>query len=154
MSNSLQEDLKMDKPFRNVYLEAILQLMRTADMLGTKMSAFFKSFGTTEQQFNVLRILRGAGKSGLPTLSISQRMVTHSPDISRLIDRLIKCGMVERGMRSDTDRRIVMICITQKGLTLLESIDLPIIAHNKKLMSSLSEDECKQLSRLLEKLRK
>ncbi len=106
----------------------------------------------TPQQYNVLRILRGAGKDGLPTLEIASRMIERAPGITRMIDRLERKELVERERRPG-DRRQVLCRITATGRTLLRSLDKPIEKLDEELLSALSIAESKELIRLLDKVR-
>ncbi len=106
----------------------------------------------TSQQYNVLRILRGAGAQGLPTLEIGDRMVERTPGISRMIDRLERKGLVAR-TRAAEDRRQVLVTITDDGSALLKSLDRPIDKLTERVMGVLSETETRELVRLLDKLR-
>ncbi len=106
MPRGLQVELKQKVPFTSREQEAYLALLRTADALQSSMEARLKEFGLTGTQYNALRILRGAGVEGLPCSEVGERMITHDPDITRLLDRLQKRGLVERS-RGKHDRRVV-----------------------------------------------
>ncbi|MGH9844339.1 MAG: MarR family winged helix-turn-helix transcriptional regulator [Blastocatellia bacterium] len=109
-------------------------------------------FDITGQQYNVLRILRGAEPDGLPTLTIAERMIENAPGITRMIDRLESKGLVEREMRPH-DRRCVYCRITKKGLSLLELLDQPVEEFNRAVFRGLSKAELEQLTALLMKTR-
>ncbi|HWP44089.1 MAG TPA: MarR family transcriptional regulator [Blastocatellia bacterium] len=132
---------------------ASIALLSTAD----RIRAFFESvcapFNITAQQYNVLRILRGAGPEGLPTLTIAERMIERAPGITRMIDRLESKGLVEREV-CPSDRRCVYCRITRKGLDLLASLDEPIEKANRVAFGGLSKAEIEQLTALLLKARK
>src|ERR1700727_1305302 len=100
----LQVELKQKIPFTSREQEAYLSLLRTADTLQTHVEAHLKNFGLTGTQYNALRILRGAGPAGLPCREIGERMITHDPDITRLLNRLEQRGFVKR-KRARNDRR-------------------------------------------------
>ncbi len=122
MTGRLQIELKQTKPFASPEVEAYLNILRTADVLSRLVVAWLKPFDLTTSQYNVLRILRGAGATGLPCGEIGARMVTHDPDVTRLIDRLMQRELVVRG-RDDHDRRVVLVRITPAGLDLLARAD-------------------------------
>ena len=112
-----------------------------------------KDHGITEQQYNVLRILRGAAEEGgLPALEVGRRMVTRVPDISRMIIRLENQGWVER-RRCDRDRRVIYIRLTKKGEQLAATLEQPLLAKLKETLGHLSENEKNQLITLLERAR-
>ncbi len=96
MTSRLQEEIKQTKPFRSVSQEAMIGLFRTTDMLRRRASTLLDPEGITPQQYNVLRILRGAGTEGLPTLEIASRMIEQAPGITRLLDRLETKRLVSR----------------------------------------------------------
>ena len=151
-SGSLRTEIQQSRPFRSHSQEAVLGLLRTTDILRRVLSRVLEGHGVTQQQYNVLRILRGAGEKGLPTLAIAERMVEHAPGITRLIDRLEKKGWVER-QRSTGDRRRVVCRITGSGLELLRELDPPIDDLDDSWLAMLSEDEQIQLIRLLDRIR-
>src|ERR1700752_2165546 len=122
----LQQELKQRKPFQSVAQEALLGLMRTTDLVRRQATAFVEPHGLTLQQYNVLRILRGGGTDGVPTLEVAQRMVEQTPGITRLLDRLQAKGLVKR-QRCPKDRRQHLCWITPKGATLLEKLDGPMV---------------------------
>lgn len=129
----------------------MLNLLRTADKLQFRLGRFFRSFGLTQSQYNVLRILRGQG-SPLPSLEIANRMVTAVPAITALIDRLESAGLVKRD-RSAQDRRVVYVSITDKALNKLAEIDQPLAELHRKLLGHMKPPELQQLSHLLERAR-
>jgi len=151
-NSRLQEELKQSVPFASPAVEAYLNLMRTADRLRSAFQQLFKAHGISDPQYNVLRILRGAGPDGLPSLAVAERMVTRVPDITRLLDRLAGCELVVRE-RSDDDRRVVIARITTKGLGLLERLDEPLVECHARLMAHMSERELDDLNRLLVRAR-
>jgi len=152
MPRGLQAELKQKKPFTSLEQEAYLALMRTADSLQTEMEAFLKDFGLTGTQYNALRILRGAGAEGLPCSEISERMITHDSDITRLLNRLEGRGFVER-TRDKHDRRVIYGKITNAGLKLLREIDAPIEKHGRDMLRHVGLGKLKQLIDLLELVR-
>lgn len=117
----------------------------------TYFEAIFAPFDITGQQYNVLRILRGAEPDGLPTLTIAERMIERTPGITRMIDRLEAKGLVGRELRPD-DRRYVYCRITDKGLSLLDLLDEPVDETND-LFDGLNGAELEQMTALLDKVR-
>ena len=152
MSGKLQQELAQSRPCSSLEEEAFLNVQRTAGVLAQRVIELLKPHGLSPTQYNVLRILRGAGESGAACKEIGARMVTPDPDITRLIDRLEKRGLVTRG-RSPTDRRRVPVQITTDGLKLLNELDQPILASCGSTMSPLNEAELQTLIDLLERLR-
>lgn len=149
---NLQAELKQTKPFKSPADEAYVSLQRTADLMLRKFSQFIKPWGISPTQYNVLRILRGAGPEGLCCGDISERMITSDPDITRLLDRVEKLGWIERS-RSTKDRRVVLAKISKKGLELLKEIDGPLAEFNQKGTSHLTEKSLRELIDLLAEVR-
>lgn len=155
MSNqptSLREEIRQTKPFESPAQEAILGLYRTSDMLQRRFSHLVEPHGISLQQYNVLRILRGAGKEGTPTLDIAQRMIEKTPGITRLLDKLETKHLVRR-KRCPEDRRQVLCWITDAGLILLAKLDKPLVQSGLSAMECLSQTEIRQLISILGKLR-
>lgn len=150
--SALQQELKQQKPFHSSAQEAALGVMRTADLIHRRVAEILQPFGVSNQQYNVLRILRGAGERGLPTLEIGERMIEHSPGITRLVDRLIAHGWAER-VRCTNDRRVVYCRISPAGLELLARADAPMRDADDTIMGSLSEAEQRELIGLLDRVR-
>jgi MarR family transcriptional regulator, organic hydroperoxide resistance regulator len=150
--SKLQEELKQSVPFGSREQEAYLALLRTADALETRVEAKLKEFGLTGTQYNALRILRGAGSEGLPCTEIGERMITHDPDITRLLNRLQKRGLAARS-RGKADRRVICGKITAAGLKLLREIDDPLEKFGKELLRHISQEKLQQLIDLLELVR-
>jgi len=148
----LQEELKQRKPFESIAQEALLGLMRTTDLIRRQLAVFVEPHGITLQQYNVLRILRGGGPDGVPTLEVAERMVEQTPGITRLLDRLEAKGFVKR-QRCPQDRRQHLCWITPKSAVLLEKLDGPIVQFGEHLMKGLKQEERTTLIRLLEALR-
>ncbi len=148
----LQEELRQNRPFRSRAQEAFLGLLRTADLAKNRFSDLFASEDVTFQQYNVLRILRGAGPAGLPTLEIGSRMIERTPGITRILDRLEAKGWVRRE-RSSQDRRQVWCRISPRGLALLERLDAPVDANDRAIFESMEEADVEDLLRILDRLR-
>lgn len=127
-------------------------LLATSNRVRTSFETLLAPFDITAQQYNVLRILRGAEPDGLPTLTIAERMVERTPGITRMIDRLEAKALAAREFRRD-DRRCVHCRITDKGLDLLELLDDPVQEFNSAAFRTLSAREIAQLTTLLEKIR-
>ena len=149
---SLRSELKQTKPFQIVEEEACLNIMRTNSGLNSEFLKLAKSHGITQVQYNILRILRGAGANGLSCVEIANRMITRVPDVTRLIDRLEKSGSVRR-IRSISDRRIVQVMIAQKGQQLVDSLDKPTLDLLKKQLGHMTEEELALVNRLMVKAR-
>ncbi len=148
----LQQEIKQTKPFRSTAQEATLGLLRTTDVLRRRMAALIEPHGITGQQYNVLRILRGAGSEGLPTLEIAERMIEQAPGVTRLLDRLETKRLVHRE-RCPEDRRQVTCRITASGLTLLGRLDEIVNGADEMMLQDLTPAEQKQLIRLLDRIR-
>jgi len=149
---SIHEEIQQSKPFRSRSQEAYLALLRTADDSKRYMTRVLEPAGVTIQQYNVLRILRGAGKEGLPTLVVADRMLERTPGVTRLIDRMERKGWVERS-RCTEDRRRVWCKITGSGLELLESLDEPVNDCDEVFYDVLTDEELSVLIRHLDAIR-
>ncbi|MSR21805.1 MAG: MarR family transcriptional regulator [Gemmatimonadetes bacterium] len=149
---SIHEEIQQSKPFRTRSQEAFLALLRTADDMRRRVSQVLEPAGVTLQQYNVLRILRGAGPNGLATLAIAERMVERTPGVTRLIDRMEEKGWVTRE-RCTEDRRRVWCRITEQGLRLLAPLDPQVNAVDDSLEQVLEQDELAALIRYLDLLR-
>ena len=143
---------KPPESFRSREQQATVCLLRTADAVKRRLAQVIEPHGITPQQYNVLRILRGAGPAGLPTLTIGERMIEQTPGTTRLVDRLERKGLVTRAPCS-TDRRRVFCRITDKGLELLSELDEPVNRCDAQVVSSLASDDLSSLIALLETLR-
>ncbi len=152
MPRGLQAELKQKIPFTSREHEAYLSLLRTADALQSQAEARLKDFGLTGTQYNALRILRGAGPHGLPCREIGERMITHDPDITRLLNRLEDHGLVER-KRARDDHRVIYGKITAAGLKLLGEMDRPIEKYGREMLRHVGQEKLKQLIELLELVR-
>ena len=148
----LQTELRKNRPFDTAEEEALLNLVRTAEVAAVPFERLFGEQGISGPQYNVLRILRGQGGRGLPCHEISAQMVSRMPDMTRLVDRLEGAGFVQRCRTSD-DRRVVLICITEEGLALLKRLDTPLRALHKQVVGHMTRTELAELSRLLVKAR-
>jgi len=147
-SIALQDEIKQTRPFRSSAEEVVVSILRTAAVMQRNLAHVVEAHGITIQQYNVLRILRGAGAAGLPTLAIRDRMVEEAAGITRLLDKLESVGHVVRE-RSTPDRRQVMCHITPKGESLIASLEGPVDAANERAGANLDDDERAQLIELL-----
>ena len=148
MTNRLQKEIKKAKPFDSAEQEAHLNLVRTAQVLEAGFDRLFKPVNLSMTQYNVLRILRGAGEP-LPCGQIGDRMITRDPDITRLLDRLEKRELITR-QRTSTDRRVVLAAITDAGLKLLKQLDEPVLELHRSQLSHMGKEKLKTLIDLLE----
>ncbi len=152
MTRRLQDEIKQTRPFPTVEEEVLVGLSRTADALQRGFAAVFKAAGLSPTQYNVLRILRGAGGPGLSCGDIADRMVTRDPDLTRLLDRLEGRHLVSRS-RDGEDRRVVTTRITQAGLTVLDELAAPLAAEQQKMLGHMGEARLRALADLLDEAR-
>ena len=147
---SIDKDINQRK-FRNDYQRAAINLIYTYNWMNEQIKQLFDQFDITPQQFNILRILRGAGEP-LSTLQIRQRMLDKMSDTSRIVDRLLKKALVKK-ITCKADRRLIDVTISEKGLKLLEKMD----RHETDMdavFKNLTDAEAKTLNKLLDKVRK
>jgi len=147
----LQHELLQSRPFASVQQEAMLSVLKTADVVRRRIARALAPFGVTPQQYNVLRVVRGAGEAGIPTLAIGERLIETTPGLTRLLDRLEAKGWVAR-WRCPRDRRQVLCRITSAGSVLLAALD-PSMNHPASFTDALTAREATQLVTLLEKVR-
>jgi DNA-binding MarR family transcriptional regulator len=152
MTGKAQAELKQTRPFASLAIEAAINIWRTADALLRDAEIALKPADITHTQYNVLRILRGAGPAGLACSEIASRMVTRDPDITRLLDRLEKEELVRRA-RCTQDRRVVLTQITAPGLKLLKDLDGPMRKAGERRLRQLGSKRLKALISLLEEVR-
>jgi DNA-binding MarR family transcriptional regulator len=148
----LQNELRQNRPFATAGQEALVGLLRTADLLRRRLAQVIEPRGITVQQYNVLRILRGAGEAGLPTLEIASRMIEQTPGITRLLDRLEAKGLVRRE-RCPRDRRQILCRINAPGEALLAALAAPVAEAGEAALAPLAEREKRELIRLLDAVR-
>jgi DNA-binding MarR family transcriptional regulator len=148
MTSRLQEEIKQAKPFESTREELWLNLARTAAMASHVVEQGLRQHGLSPTQYNVLRILRGAGKHGLCQYEIGDRLVAQVPDVPRIIERMEKAGWVER-VRGVSDRRMVMATLTPTGRELVDSLDAPVREMAAGIFGGLAEGEVEQLNELL-----
>ncbi len=152
MAGKLQQQIGKREPFASPEEEAVLSIIRTADVLIRAAAERFKTHDLSPTQYNVLRILRGtcpAGTSGLACNAIAEQMLTRDPDMTRLLDRLERRGLISRA-RDEKDRRVVRTCITEKSLAMLAELDPVINDCHREQLGHLGEKRLRQLIDLLE----
>jgi DNA-binding MarR family transcriptional regulator len=149
---TLRQEIRQRKPFESPAQEAILALYRTSDILRRRFTELVEPHGISLQQYNVLRILRGAGKAGSPTLDIADRMIEKTPGVTRLLDKLEAKQLVRRE-RCPEDRRRVLCWITERGSQLLGELDRPMAVSGSDAMKPLATDALRGLISILETIR-
>ena len=147
-AKTLRDELKQTRPVPTPAHEAVVSIRRTAAVVQRHVAQVVETSGVTIQQYNVLRILRGAGAAGLPTLAIRDRMIEEAAGITRLLDKLEKAGFVLRE-RSTPDRRQVLCKITPAGLRVLTKLDEPVDVANEAALAKLDAGEQHALIELL-----
>ncbi|MGC1872254.1 MAG: MarR family transcriptional regulator [Acidobacteriaceae bacterium] len=148
----LQAELRQTKSFASLHAEAILNIVRTSAQMQHALHLQLKPYGITETQYNSLRILRGAGPTGLTCAEIAERLVSQDPDITRLVERLQRQGLVRRE-RGEKDRRVVLTKITAAGLNRLKEMDPVVDSTVHALLSHFSSSQLKTMIDLLERAR-
>ena len=143
---------KSSSPVISLENRIFVALLQTADTLGEEAEQLLRAAGLTGAQYNVLRILRGAEPEGLPCRGIGDRMISHDPDMTRLLDRLEKRGLITRVRQTD-DRRVVKTRITLQALSLLKTLDQPVRELHKRQFRHMSATRLKILFNLLEEVR-
>jgi MarR family transcriptional regulator, organic hydroperoxide resistance regulator len=150
--SQLQRELRQRKPFPSLGQEAVVALLLTAELLRHAIGRTLEPHGITPQQYNVLRILRGAGADGLPTLEIAERMIEQTPGVTRLLERIEGKGLVRRE-RCREDRRQILCWLTPAGLELVERLDAPVDQANTEAVAGLDREDQERLLRLLDTIR-
>jgi len=151
-ARSLQEEIKKKEPFDQPEEEAGLNLLRTVDAIRAPTERLFAEHGLSDSQYNVLRILRGHGGDGIPCSEIGEQMISRMPDVTRLVDRLEQSKLVERA-RTASDRRVVLVKLTDPGRALLAKLDGPVRQLQVDMLGHLTRAELAELTRLLVKVR-
>jgi DNA-binding MarR family transcriptional regulator len=151
--NNSTMDSRAKDSCRSVTLEEQLfvAILKVADSLTQDAEQLIKSSGLTGAQYNVLRILRGAEPGGLPCSGIAERMISHDPDMTRLLDRMEKRNLITRQRQKD-DRRVVKTHVTEEGLALLKTLDIPVRERHKRQFQHLNQSRLKALAQLLAEL--
>jgi len=152
VTKKLQEELKSRRPFTSKEEEVFLNVLRTADALARNFAEVLKPASLSPTQYNALRILRGAGREGLACKEIGERMVARDPDITRLLDRMEKRGLVTRS-REARDRRVITIRITDAGLQILKDLDASVDRMHTLMLGHMGEKRLEALSEMLEMAR-
>jgi DNA-binding MarR family transcriptional regulator len=152
MAGRLAAETKQQKPVEHVEEDAVLTIVRTAELLNQKASEYFRPFDLSRTQYDVLRILRGAGDDGLTCSATAERMISRDPDVTRLMDRMEARGLISRE-RTPNDRRIVVIKLTKAGRDLVDSLDVRVSALHAKLVGRLGAAKLRTLIDLLEEVR-
>ena len=152
VANRIVDEIRQTRPFDSRRQEAALNILRIADMLKRGLDLLLKRHGITSAQYNVLRILRGAGEQGLHCGGIAERMITAEPDITRLLMRMERLGLLVR-RRDAADRRMVTASATARGLQLLDEVELPLRKLQQHQFALLTDDEIEALIGSLEKVR-
>lgn len=148
MTPDLRNELRQRKPFGSLAHEAFLSVARTETVLRDAIERLLEPHGLTLTQYNVLRVLRGAGTGGLCRNEIRDRLVTRMPDVSRLLDRMEVAGLIHR-VRSTTDRRLVNTTLTPKGRKLVNELDAPMAKAHERQLGHLDATQLKALIDLL-----
>ena len=151
-SRSVAEEIGQTRPFPGVGQEVLVTLLRTTDEVRRYLTRVLEPEGVTLQQYNVLRILRGAGEEGLPTLEIGRRMVEQQPGVTRLVDRLIGKGLVDRERDAD-DRRRVVCTLRADGADLLARLDTRMEGVDREVRAGLPNEGGETLIQALNRLR-
>jgi DNA-binding MarR family transcriptional regulator len=150
----LRQAIRQQKPFESIEQEVFLEVLRTGNALLEDFVRLLRRYRLTQPQYNVLRILRGAGPDGLPSGEVGERMVvSRAPDVTRLLVRMEERGLVRRERRAD-DRRFVTARITREGLALLKAIDKPLRQMHMRQLHHMTQRELETLATLLERARK
>tara|TARA_R110002050_G_C8962575_1_gene514669 strand:+ start:16853 stop:17305 length:453 start_codon:yes stop_codon:yes gene_type:complete len=147
----LEDELKMST-IQNPHHRASLNIIFTGAWLGDRMNSLLKPFGISEQQYNILRILKGQKGASLNLQDISSRMIHKMSNTTRLVEKLRLKGFVERHI-CEENRRKVQISITPSGLKMIETVAVEISNNNADMASSMTDDEAAQLAKLLDKIR-
>ncbi len=152
MARPLHEELKQSKPFAEIEEELHVSIARTAALLERAVAKQLRPHGLTPTQYNVLRILRGAGPAGLCRNELGERLVTPVPDVTRLLDRMADQKLIAR-QRSDEDRRLVRTYLTPKGLELVNLLDEDMRSGHRARLCEFSREDMKRLVDALAELR-
>ncbi|NUQ20140.1 MAG: MarR family transcriptional regulator [Gemmatimonadaceae bacterium] len=153
MTSVLRDELRQRKPFDSLEQEAFLSLGRTEAVLEEAIERVLKPHAISITQYNVLRILRGAGADGLCRNEIRDRLVSRMPDVTRLLDRMEEAGLVSR-IRDAEDRRMVNTCLTDRGRRLVDKLDAPVTEEHKRRLGHLTRQQLRTLIDLLALVRR
>ena len=148
MTTALRDEIKQTKPFKSLYEETDLNIVRTAYVLIDAFESEIKSYGITATQYNVLRILRGAGEHGLTRNEVRDRLLNRMPDATRLLDRMERGGLISRSREAE-DRRLVTTRLTKKGRQLVDQLDPLVARQHKSRLGHMSDKQLTTLNTLL-----
>lgn len=147
-TRSLRHEINKKRDFELAEQEASLNIVRTAAAIACAFDRLFRRYGLSEATYNALRILRGHGPAGVPSQTIGAELVAAVPDVTRIVDRLVKSGWAQR-TRTENDRRVVIVRVTKAGLELLSHLDSPVLELHKRHLGHMSPKDLKTISRLL-----
>jgi DNA-binding MarR family transcriptional regulator len=148
----LRKEIRQRKPFDSPEQELFLEIQRTADVLMRGLEELMKPSRLTQTQYNVLRILRGAGPNDCTCREVANRMITHDPDITRLLDRLESRQLIER-RRGEGDRRVIRVRITPRGLEVLAALDQHVADLHGRQLGHLGNERLRRMIDFLEETR-
>ncbi len=149
---NLATEIGRDRPFDSLEQELFLNLIRTSEWLQGEFAKVFKAHGITQPQFNVLKILQVEDENGIPIQRIGKRMTTRASDVTRLVDRLERSGLVER-FRTEKDRRVIYVRLTQAGRVMIGQLAQPLVEAHKSTRGHLDRASLELLNNLLFELR-
>jgi len=152
-ASAVQREIRQNKPFRSTAQEATIALLRTASVVNRTLARVVEPAGLSLAQYNALRIIRGAGTGGIPTLSIRERMIEEGTTITRLLDKLEEAGLIRRE-RSYPDRRQVLCFVSDTGRGLLDTLDPQVDSADEAVVSTLSDAQLDRFIELLDVVRK
>ena len=152
-SSAVQNEIRQSTPFRSTAQEATIALLRTASIVNRALARVVEPYGLSLAQYNALRIIRGAGTGGIPTLSIRERMIEEGTTITRLLDKLEDAALIRRE-RSTPDRRQVLCFVTDGGRKLLDTLDPLVNAADEEAVGTLSGLELERFIDLLDAVRR
>jgi len=148
MTPTIQEEIRQSKPFDSLEQEVLINIARTAAVLGHRMEQHFRTFGITATQFNVLRIVAGAGSTGISQCDIASRLVAATPDVPRLLKRTETAGLIRRA--ADTaDKRVLRVQLTPAGSRLLQQINAHVEEISSVFFPNLTKKRLRDLNELL-----
>jgi len=148
MTSASRTDAQQIAAMQSLHQEVSVSLLRGAAFWEAAFDRLFESYGITITQYNVLRILRGAGAEGLCRNEIRERLINRMPDATRLLDRMEDAGLISR-TRSATDRRMVVTTLTPTGRQLVDELDEPVAQEHERRLGHMSEEQLRELSTLL-----
>jgi len=148
MTPTLQEEIRQSKPFESLQQEVLLNIARTAAVLNHRLEQHFRQFGLTATQYNVLRIVAGAGPNGISQCDIAVRLVAETPDVPRLLKRTETAGLIRR-CPSTEDRRVVRVQLAAPGSRLLQQVSTQVEAMTADFFPNLTKKELRTLNELL-----